>query len=158
MGLADANYVGTIDADTIYPPDYVGNAIGLFENKNAPAAALAFGLKDQTQEMGSFRLRLYSALFPTKSHTGGFGQFFDRLRLEECGGFDSELWPYVLEDHEIIHRIARHGSLAYAADFVCYPSDRPTDRVKRTWTLFERILYKLLPSGMNPLKISFYSE
>ena len=94
----------------------------------------------------TLKQRLEARLWPRKCHTGGFGQAFRRDLLDAAGGFDFERWPFVLEDHEIVHRIARLGRLAYSADHVCHPSDRRTeDRSGCNWRLWERVQYKLLP-------------
>ena len=149
-GLAEAGtaYVATLDADTIYPPDYVARILREFAAGEGVAAVLAFDhLAGVEGLQATSRQRLFADYFPSKCHTGGFGQAFDRAMLEECGGVDPERWPYVLEDHEIIHRIGKLGSLAYAPDHICAPSDRRSDRSDCSWTTFERIAYKLMPAA-----------
>lgn len=149
-GLAEAAtpYVATMDADTIYPPDYVARILREFAARKGVAAVLAFDRPAGAETLlATSRQRLFADYFPGKCHTGGFGQAFDRIMLEQCGGFASDLWPYVLEDHEIIHRIGKLGSLAYAPDHVCSPSDRRSDRSDCSWTTFERIAYKLMPAA-----------
>lgn len=141
-------YVATLDADTIYPVDYVARMLREFEEGENVAAVLAFDLPAGAEPVASSKQRLFADFLPSKCHTGGFGQAFDASKLAECGGFDPELWPYVLEDHEIIHRIGKLGRLAYAADHICYPSDRRNDRSDCSWTFAERVLYKVMPASV----------
>ena len=144
VAAARGGIVATLDADTIYPPEYVSRVRGAFAGRQV-AAALAFG-RPAGEGRATHKQRLEARLWPGKCHTGGFGQAFRRDLLDAAGGFDFERWPFVLEDHEIIHRIARLGRLAYSADHVCHPSDRRTDRSGCNWRLWERVQYKLLPA------------
>ena len=143
-GAANGDIVATLDADTIYPPDYVARIRREFAADMGLAAVLAFGRPAGMKRAAPMQ-RLHAALWPRKCHTGGYGQAFRRDLLVAAGGFDAERWPFVLEDHEIVHRIARHGTLAHPADHVCHPSDRRSDRSDCSWTVWERIQYKLLP-------------
>jgi glycosyltransferase involved in cell wall biosynthesis len=148
-GIAAARtpFVGTIDADTFYPPEYTERALGLLMRDPSTAAALAFTLgEDRRQAVSPFRW-LAARIWPRKCHGGGAGQCYRREMLEEAGGFAETVWPYVLEDHEIIHRLGRQGRLAYARDHVCYPSARRVDRSACSWNMTDRLLYKLLPAG-----------
>jgi glycosyltransferase involved in cell wall biosynthesis len=138
-------YVATVDADTIYPPDFCSRTIGMFNQKDAPVAVLAFALDKPDTVTPPLKSRIFAQIQPNKCHSGGFGQAFDRAQLHAVGGFDPDLWPYVLEDHEIIHRIGKLGRIAYSDEHVCYPSDRRSDRNDCSWTSFERVLYKLTP-------------
>lgn len=151
LAACDTTFVATLDADTIYPADYVARTIALFGSSPEIVSVLAFGLVGQApvEADAAPRLQLlYSDYLPNKCHTGGFGQAFRLAELREVGGFDPEIWPYVLEDHEIIHRIGQRGRLAYERQHVCYPSDRREGaRDDCSWTLFERFLYKSLPNA-----------
>jgi len=138
--------VGTMDADTIYPPAYVARVIALFAADPKASMVLAFG-QSRGEEFAPTSRWLQAALFPGKCLTGGFSQSFRREMLERAGGFDPERWPYVLEDHEIVHRMVEQGPLAYARAHVCYPSDRRADRSDCSWNLIERVLYKALPQS-----------
>lgn len=147
MAAATTDYVGTVDADTIYPPDYVKQALAIFARDPSASCALAFGLGPKAgRPMQLARLRLYARLFPRKCHTGGYGQNFRRDLLDQAGGFGIGIWPYVLEDHEIVHRMQKLGPILYGAGFFCLPSDRRDDRSRCSWSLAERIIYKLLPT------------
>jgi len=142
----ETRYVGTIDADTIYPPNYVGRALRIMQRPSAPVCALAFALPLGGVNSSQHRkLAAFAKWIPEKCHTGGFGQTFDRQILESVGGFDPQRWPFVLEDHEIIHAIAKLGPLGYDPKHVCYPSDRRANRSSCSWTLGERVLYKIMP-------------
>lgn len=145
-GIAAARgaIVATLDADTLYPKDYVARIRRAFAADGSVAAALAIP-RPVGADRASLKQRLQFRLWPRKCHTGGYGQAFRRDLLAAAGGFDVTRWPFVLEDHEIVHRVARLGTLAYSADHVCHPSDRRTDRSDCSWTLGERVLYKLLP-------------
>jgi glycosyltransferase involved in cell wall biosynthesis len=136
--------VVTLDADTIYPPEYVARIRRQFMGDPAVAAVLAWG-RPAGRIRAGLKQRLEARLWPRKCHTGGFGQAFRRDRLQAAGGFDADRWPFVLEDHEIVHRVSRLGTLSYQSDHVCHPSDRRTDRSGCNWTLWERLQYKLLP-------------
>ena len=140
-------FVGTIDADTIYPPQYVAACLSALSGDNV-VAALAHGLPpDAVDGLRHRRADLYAALWPDKSHTGGFGQCFSRDDLEAVGGFDPAIWSHVLEDHEVIHRVGKLGRLGYAHDLYCHPSERRADRSNCSWSLSERLLYKLMPQS-----------
>ena len=146
VAAATGEIVATLDADTIYPPAYVGRMRALFED--GVVAVLAFGRPPGSAGKASQLQRFYAALLPGKCHTGGYGDAFRHDALVRAGGFDLSRWPFVLEDHEIVHRIGRLGRLAYAADHVCFPSERRSDRSGCSWTVGERILYKFLPDSL----------
>src|SRR5690606_10985214 len=143
--LIKQEWVITCDADTLYPPHYVATAerLGLQAARKTNAepdvvALLAIGLPadhpDASQRMLEDRLRL-ARRFPGKCFTGGLGQVFRCDVLNQVGGFNSDIWPYVLMDHEIVHRLYAHGRGVYDADFWCCPSDRRADRQAVRWNL-----------------------
>lgn len=144
VAAASGEIVATLDADTIYPVDYVARVRRLFAAGPGVAAVLAFN-RAVGSNRATLRQWVHARLWPRKCHTGGFGQAFRRDLLDAVGGFDAVRWPFVLEDHEIVHRVARLGRLVYSAEHVCHPSDRRADRSGCNWTLWERIQYKLLP-------------
>ena len=145
-GLANVatRYVATVDADTHYPEDYVARIRRGFRSPEA-AAVIAYNVGSDKQAGPSFKQRFFARVTPAKCHSGGCAQAFNTMSLRAVGGFDPARWPYVLEDHEIIHRIGKQGRLVYANDHVCYPSDRRSDRGGCSWTALERIAYKMLP-------------
>lgn len=141
--------VATCDADTHYPPDYVGQVISLFQQHRDAAAVMAIDLHapaDARQSLArtAFILRK-SRRFPSKCHAGGYAQAFRTQALRAAGGFDARRWPYVLEDHEVVHRVLRHGRVIYHPHHVCFPSDRRACRKSVGWTRGERLLYRYLP-------------
>lgn len=147
--IVETPYLGTIDADTIYPPGYVAQALDLLAQNPQASCALAFGLDSQGRHtFQRFKLRVFSLVFPRKCHTGGYAQVFDAAAFRRGGGFDVNRWPHVLEDHEIVHRLLQYGPALYCGGFECYPSDRRQDRSSCSWSLMERVLYKVLPSPL----------
>lgn len=142
---ATTELVGTLDADTIYPPGYVARILAAFERRPNAACVLAFAAEGRPLPPRS--LILQSRILRGKCHSGGCGQTFRRDVLVAAGGFDPDRWGWVLEDHEIVHRVSRHGPLVYDARHLCFPSDRRTDRTGCSWTLAERMAYKLLPGA-----------
>ncbi|WP_338240578.1 glycosyltransferase family 2 protein [Aurantiacibacter hainanensis] len=138
-------FIGTLDADTIYPPGYVGTILDEFARDERAAAVLA--LHDDFSRPGKAGLVkwLQIALRPAHCHSGGWGQAFRRDAFEEVGGFDPARWPFVLENHEIVHQVARFGPIRYRRDHVIRTSDRRSERTSVGWTLGERLAYKVVP-------------
>lgn len=138
--------VATCDADTWYPPEYLAEAEVLLAAPGSVAAGAFFAGRDDRAEQR--RAALHISVMPTllrrQCHTGGAGQVFRTAALRRAGGFDAQRWNYVLEDHEIIHRVHREGSMKYGARFWCAPSPRPRNRESIRWTLAERIVYHAL--------------
>ena len=139
-------YVATCDADTLYPPDYLRQAATLLD-RGAVAAGACFVPEAATardHRRAARRMERAAALFPQQCHTGGAGQVFRAAALHQVGQFDPQRWRYVLEDHEIMHRVARVGKIAYGGYFRCTPSSRERDRASIRWTLIERLAYHLV--------------
>jgi hypothetical protein len=65
---------------------------------------------------------------PRHCHAGAYAQAFRSRAFMAVGGYDPVRWPYLMEDHEIVHLLMRFGSVSYAADHYCFPSDRRRDR------------------------------
>lgn len=152
-GLAqvDTALVATCDADTYYPPDYVRHILAMFDTGPQVAAVMAIDLyaamDDPLSRQRTARILRKSRRFRHKCHAGGYAQAFRTEALRAVGGFDISRWPYVLEDHEIVHRVMRQGVALYHADHVCFPSDRRASRKAVSWTSAERLLYRYLPSA-----------
>ena len=145
-------YVALCDADTLYPPRYLETALALFA---ADADVVALLATDLYSPPGSARallkrlkIQCVSRLFPRQCHSGGYGQIFRTDALRACGGFSSEHWPFVLEDHEIIHRLLRFGRIRHPFPLWCHPADRRTAHARTRWSLQERVLYHLTPFAM----------
>ena len=149
MGLAavTTRWVATCDADTWYPPHYLEAAGALLARDGCVAAGAYYVRTDQPvekAERAARKILLASRLLPGQCHTGGAGQVFDTAALRRAGGFDPARWDLVLEDHEIIHQMLKHGRVAYAETLWCAPSPRERKRPSTRWTLVERIAYHLL--------------
>ncbi|WP_375396562.1 glycosyltransferase family 2 protein [uncultured Sphingomonas sp.] len=145
-GLAAVHtpYVATCDADTLYPPHYLRAAERLLERDNCVAAGAFFVAPDAgglAAGVEAAKIVAAGALMPRLCHAGGAGQCFRTDALRAAGGFDPRLWRFVLEDHEIFHRLRRFGAMRYARDLWCVPSPRERDRPSIRWTLLERLLY-----------------
>ncbi len=137
-------WVATCDADTIYPPHYLAAAEAILARPGCAIAGAYFVAPetDSSRRLATARTFLAAArLLPRQCHAGGAGQAFCTRTLRAAGGFDPARWNYVLEDHEVIHRVMRRGTMGYSADLWCAPSPRERDRASIRWTLFERLLY-----------------
>lgn len=143
-------YVAFCDADTIYPPHYFATALKLFE-KGGPrtSAVMAAGVYSRPDgrraAIARYKTWVVSKLLARQCHTGGFAQIFRTTSYKSAGGYDAKYWPFVLEDHEIMHRILKVGSSLYHPSLWCAPSTRRTDRSNVSWSLFEQIIYHLTP-------------
>ena len=143
-------FVATCDADTLYPADYLRQAEALLEARGAVAGGGYFvppTATDQDHAAASRRIERAARLLPGQCHTGGAGQVFRTEALRRAGQFDAARWKLVLEDHEIMHRMAKLGSLAFGGGLWCAPSPRERDRESIRWTLIERILYHVTPGA-----------
>jgi glycosyltransferase involved in cell wall biosynthesis len=137
------------DADTIYPPHYISRADRLMDAAPGSVGVQAFDIYGPCNSLKNriirWRMSLTASLLSGQGHTGFFGYAFCRRALAACGGPKSDDWPYVLHDHELIHRILKQGRLTHAADHVCWPSPRRTENTHVRWNLTERLLYALTP-------------
>ncbi|CAN5271099.1 hypothetical protein BH10PSE15_BH10PSE15_12780 [soil metagenome] len=152
-GAADIDtiFIATLDADTLYPPEYVANCLRLFcENPDA-AAVMAIGigctLGPVARRRALWLTRLGSQILRSKCHSGAYAQSFRTAAFRAAGGYDRAIWDYVLEDHEIVHRIACFGRLVYDSGHFCTTSDRRADRSNVSWSLGERLLYAVAPAS-----------
>lgn len=144
-------YVATCDADTIYPPHYLASAGEVLADPACVVAGAYFVAPDaceDTRRQKASSILSIARLLPRQSHTGGAGQAFHTATLRAVGGFDAARWNYVLEDHEIIHRMMARGSMRYSQDLWCMPSPRKRDRDSIRWTLVERLAYSALAPWM----------
>jgi hypothetical protein len=139
-------WLATCDADTLYPPHYLAAAGEVLSHAGCVVAGSYFIAPDAGEDERDSKARTFltaARLLPRQCHTGGAGQLFCTATLRAAGGFDVDRWNYVLEDHEIIHRIMRHGSMGHTRGLWCRPSPRERDRESIRWTLFERLLYSV---------------
>lgn len=142
-------WLATCDADTSYPPQYLEAAARLLDAPGCVVAGAYFVVPGATRRAHlteAARVLTAGRLLPRLCHAGGAGQCFATAALRAAGGFDPARWSFVLEDHEVIHRIADHGTMRYARDLWCAPSPRDRDRPSIRWTLVERIAYAAVGS------------
>jgi glycosyltransferase involved in cell wall biosynthesis len=150
-GLAEVTtrFVATIDADTIYPPTYVATCLQMFERNPGASCVIAVAVTGDPYALPNRLRRLrtaaYAILFRNRAHGGGCGQAFAASALRKAGGFDPTLWPFVLEDHEVIYRVAKTGPILHGFGHYCSTADRRADRSSVSWNCAERIAYKLMP-------------
>lgn len=146
LGWVRTPYIATCDADTLYPPQYLAAAERMLRDPACVVAGAYFVAPGADEAARDARARTFLAgarLLSRQCHAGGAGQAFRTAALRAAGGFDGDRWGYVLEDHEVIHRMMRHGAMRYARDLWCCPSPRPRDRASIRWTGFERLVYAL---------------
>jgi glycosyltransferase involved in cell wall biosynthesis len=153
-GLATAQELGAIniafwDADTLYPPHYISRADALLGDDPEIVGAMAvaiYGAYDSLKNrLIRRRMALTAKILRDQGHTGTFGQAFRIAPLVACGGPRNEAWPFVLYDHELVHRILKLGRTVYAADHVCWPSARRKAKSHVRWNLLERLIYAFTP-------------
>ena len=147
-------FVAICDADTLYPPHYLAQADHVFAAAPADVAAvLAHDAPRDSASPAARRKRwLYTYIVPRllrhQAHAGGYAHSYRTRLLRAAGGYDAALWPYVVKDHELIHRVLKHGRLRYHPDLWCRASVRRADRRQVRWTLTERILYHATPFAL----------
>lgn len=150
IDAADTALIATCDADTFYPPQYLEQAGKLFaQGGPRVVAVMAAGVRPPPGSFAGRFSRLkclfMGSLLGKQCHTGGFAHAFRTQVLKECGGYDEALWPYVLYDHEVVHRVVKHGIARYAFAHWCRASTRRAVHTNTRWTLFERFLYHTTP-------------
>lgn len=144
LGWVRTRYVATCDADTLYPPHYLAAAERLLVQESCVVAGAYFvdpGSGQAALDAEARKILSAARMLPRQCHAGGAGQCFNVDALRAVGGFDAEIWGYILEDHEVIHRTMMQGEMLYAKDLWCMPSPRERDRASIRWTLFERLVY-----------------
>lgn len=156
-GLAqvDTEFVATCDADTFYPYDYLQQAERLFDRDERVVVASAYFLEQDWHLYRAFASALHQVgafhLLPKQWHVGAAGHAFRTARLKAAGGYSYRLWPFLMGDHEIIHRVLQHGRQSMSMQHWCCPSPRRGAPLR--WSLLERILYHLTPF---PLKGRYF--
>jgi glycosyltransferase involved in cell wall biosynthesis len=146
LGWVRTRWVATCDADTTYPSHYLAAAGAVLSQPGRVVAGSYFVAPDASEDEREAKARTFltaTRLLPRQCHTGGAGQAFCTATLRAAGGFNADRWNYVLEDHEIIHRVIRHGTMGHARGLWCSPSRRDRDRDSIRWTLAERLLYSV---------------
>ncbi len=148
IAAVDTEFTAICDADTYYPPHYLAAATRLYDTKGAEYVAACAYLRREGLFLGlrSMVHRLLAArILPHQNHTSGAAQTFRTSALKAAGGYDPFVWPYVLKDHELMHRVLKQGRQIYHSKFWCRTSDRRADRRNVRWTLAERVMYHLTP-------------
>lgn len=149
LAAVRTEFVATCDADTIYAPDYLARAGSVYGAESDVASVMAVYINPAAPAWRATATRIHkriaAALLPRQCHTGGAGQTFRTEALRAAGGYDADIWPYVIKDHELAHRVARHGRLVLDTGLWCTPSDRRRDRSSVDWTIGERLAYHLTP-------------
>lgn len=144
-------FVAFGDGDTTYPPNYLAAAERAYAAAGEDlVAVMAIGVPPPPHGIPArwkrlVRTRFSARMWPTQTHTGGYGQTFRTHALLAAGGYAYRFWPYVLMDHEIMQRVLKLGRAVYPTDFWCVPSPRRADRRRVRWTLVERLLYHACP-------------
>ncbi len=150
IAAAETEFVALCDADTIYPPEYLARAERLFDRGEDVVAAFAFGVYSDAGPFASWFARTKGAavawLLRNQGHTGGYGQCFRMSVMKKTGGYAEAIWPYTIADHELSHRVAKHGRILYDRDHWCLTSARRADRGRIDWTLPERLMYNFCPA------------
>lgn len=149
-GLArvDTELVATCDADTWYPCDYLARAETLFDADPGRTVAVsayfvARGGSPARAIVAAVHQLAAASLLPWQTHVGGAGQCFRSDALRAAGGYSLRRWPYLLADHEVMHRVMKHGRQRLGVGHWCSPSTRRSEPMR--WSLLERAGYHLTP-------------
>lgn len=150
IAVVETALVAICDADTFYPPDYLAKADAAFAGDARAVAVFGHdsdGQPDAMRERLARRLRdmVLIGLWRGQTYAGGYAHCYRTAALRAAGGYSAALWPYVLKDHELVHRVSKHGRFGHSPDLWVRPSDRRADRSGVRWTLAERILYHATP-------------
>ena len=156
FAVVDTAYTAFWDADTHYPPHYLAEAERLLANGPfvvAQAADIYAHPESFRGWITRLRLRATQLLLPKNGHTGSYGQCFRTLALRSAGGPSDPRWPYVLYDHELMHRMFKVGPGTGSLALWAAPAPRRKASSHVRWTLFERVMYDVTPF---PLKDWFF--
>lgn len=150
LARAEGEFVAICDADTFYPPHYLETATRLYDEGGDDLVSVNAVLMPEGEWGWRARLTRWhwltaARLWPGQNHTSGAGQTFRLDALRAAGGYDSDIWPYCLKDHELMARVLRLGRQAYHHDLWCISSERRASRAAVRWTLLERLAYHLAP-------------
>ncbi|MBK5920633.1 hypothetical protein CCR80_06225 [Rhodothalassium salexigens] len=150
IAAVTTEFVAICDADTLYPPDYLATADRAFAQADADVVAVhAHGLTTGPEtlrgKLAKTKRTLVAHLWPDQCHTGGYAHTFRTAALKAAGGYSKALWPYVVKDHEMMHRVLKQGRAVYPWPLWCQASDRRANRRSVRWTLVERLIYHFSP-------------
>jgi len=144
-------YLAFCDADTLYPPQYLATADRLMQTHGEEVVAVMAIDIYAPATSARTRRRLWARaavarLLNWQAHTGGYAHCFRTEAYRAAGGYSADMWPYVLEDHEVMNRILAQGKAVYDQRFWAMPSTRRAGQM--SWTLAERVRYHLTPFSM----------
>lgn len=153
MRAVETRFAAFCDADTIYPADYLATADRLLRNTRGAVAALGIYVPTGAAHAHAAmkerrRVARVARILPQQSHTGGAGYCVCTQTYRRVGGYDETIWPFVLFDHELIHRMSRHGRILHHADLYCETKPRRGELAAVRWTLTERIAYHATPGAL----------
>lgn len=153
IAAVETEFVAIMDADVHYPAHYLEVAEALFDGRGEETVATSayFVPPDATPlraALAAAHQLLAAKLLPKQNHTGGAGHCFRTEVLREAGGYSPDRWRFVLKDHELMHRILKHGRQALSRRLWCAPSERRGDRRRVRWTLAERLAYHFTPFAL----------
>ena len=147
---ATGTYIVFSDADTYYPPHYL-ELIERLLHKAKPSVVAVMALSSAgaphrlSERLSRGVYVALSRICQRQVFSGGYAQTLSATALRQVGGFSESYWPYVLLDHEIMHRLFKVGRSIYHTNLWCRPSSRRSDRRRVRWNLLERCLYFVTP-------------
>lgn len=153
VAAVTSSHVAITDADTVYPEDYLATADRAFaEGGDDLVAVNAVGLsgdrRSRSRRLRRAKVLAMAALLPRQCHAGGYAHCFRTDALRAAGGYSHAIWPYVLKDHELMHRMFKQGRAVHPIGLWCRASDRRADRGGVRWSLAERLLYHATPFAL----------
>lgn len=151
FAVVDTPFTAFWDADTHYPPHYLAEAERLLAD-GRHVVAQAADIYDPPDSVGGWitrvRLRATQKILSRNGHTGSFGQTFRTEALRKAGGPSSPDWPYVLYDHELMHRMFKVGRGTGSLALWAAPAPRRQASSHVRWTVFERLMYDFTPFAL----------
>ncbi|WP_082789552.1 glycosyltransferase family 2 protein [Acetobacter malorum] len=146
-------YFATWDADTFYSPFYLAVAHRVYEQVGlSVVAVMATNVKGPLLSLKSLfrigKIQILSRIFKSECHAGGYAETFRTDAYRAIGGFDPNIWPYVLEDHEIVQRLLKVGEVRYPVGMWCVTANRRVNRDRVTWSGKEKFIYRFTPYAL----------
>jgi glycosyltransferase involved in cell wall biosynthesis len=152
LALVETELVATCDADTLYPARYLETAERMFDRNTDANLVAAYYVPPGATRRRAIAAALHqlgaARILRRQAHNGAAGQSFRTAALRASGGYDVEVWPYVLGDQEIVHRMLKGGPQLWSRDHWCVPSDRRRNGNAVRWSAAERTLYHLTPFAL----------
>lgn len=150
IAQVESEFVCIMDADTYYPPHYLTEADRAFRAGGKDlVGVMATDIYAPPDSRDGVLKRLHvsivSRILRRQAHTGGYAYAFRTAALRAAGSYSVEQWPFVLSDHEMVHRMLKLGRTTYPFGHWCMPSTRRPDDPATRWTLAERLLYHVTP-------------